>query len=253
MFIRMSFMTLLAYRANFINSLLSTLLWGCFLFVSMFLLTSQSPISYGFKQLELMLVVSVYSIIIGIFHTVFSSNFEKLSRKIRYGELDSLLMKPVDSQFFVSVGWVNITSVLRIVIGIVVSMYIIHLTGLTISLATLIVFIVLVSIGLVILYSLWMIVVTCLIWAPRASNLVQLMYSITGFSRFPKAMYQQFGFGFFLLFLPLSLVIFPSVNQLLQKLEPSDVGLAFFVALALLFMSRKFWNFSLRYYTSASS
>ena len=56
-------------------------------------------------------------IVVGIFHMFFSINMRRLSRIIRWGELDLILTKPLDSQFAVSFWLIDYTMILRIIMA----------------------------------------------------------------------------------------------------------------------------------------
>src|SRR3989344_7547774 len=90
---------LLAYRGNFLNSLISSLVWGAFSIVSILLLTAKTKSVFGWTREEIILLTCSYSMLIGIFHLVFSRNFEYFSRIMDLGQLDTFLLKPLDSQF----------------------------------------------------------------------------------------------------------------------------------------------------------
>ena len=59
---------LLAYRGNFMNSVLASLLWCAFSFVSILLLTSRSPDVFGWTRDQLMLLTAMYSVVVGVVH-----------------------------------------------------------------------------------------------------------------------------------------------------------------------------------------
>jgi ABC-2 type transport system permease protein len=107
--------------------------------------------------------------------------------------------------------------------------------------------------GVLLLYSVWFLAATITIWYPRLTNIVDVMYTFSSISRFPREMYQQLSWYIFLFLLPLTFIIVTPVRVLVGKLTPADtIGLVSFAAI-LFFLSRKFWRFALRFYTSASS
>src|SRR5574341_269965 len=110
---------LLASRANFTTNVISSVSWGLFSIFSIMLITGQANAIFGWRREEILLLTAIYSILIGVFHMLFSKNFERFSNLIYYGQLDGLLVKPVDSQFLVSFWLVNYTSIFRIVLGFV--------------------------------------------------------------------------------------------------------------------------------------
>ncbi|MBI2404672.1 ABC-2 family transporter protein [Candidatus Gottesmanbacteria bacterium] len=249
----MSLETLMAYRANFINSMGSSFAWGIFSFISIFLLTSKTTSVYGWKREEIILLTCAYSIMIGVFHTLFSRNFERMAEIINFAQLDTFLVKPMDSQFLLSMRWVNYTASTRVLLGIGFLFYFRRIIAIELNPLAIALFFVLLFFGLLLLYSIWFIVATFLIWSPRLSNLIELMYSVSGMTRFPGEMYKNASEYLFLFLLPITLIITTPIKFLVARASLFDVLSLLFFAAVLFVISRKLWKFALRYYTSASS
>lgn len=250
---KISLQTLLAYRGNFVNNLISTLSWGLFSFVSIYLLTSKASTVYGWTRDELILLTCGYQILIGIFHTLFSRNFERMAETINLAQLDSFLLKPLDSQFVLSMRWVNFLSLIRIVVGLGFSIYVLEHSTLPVSPWNVLFFAFLLGVSIILLYSIWYVVVTLIIWYPRMSNVVELMYSVSGMTRYPGEMYRNAMGPFFAFMIPIVIIMTTPVRALLSKVTLWDVSLLFVLAGMFFYASRKFWKFALRHYTSASS
>lgn len=251
--ITLNFATLMAYRGNFVNNFLSSLSWGFFSLYSVVLLTSQTQSFFGWKREELLLLNALYGVIIGFYHTVFSGNFERFSALIHFGQLDSYLLKPVDAQFLLTFWKFNFAATSRILIAFLYTSYLIGQLNIVISPLSVISFIALIVVSLTILYSLWFIASTLLIWFTRLSNIIELLFTITGSARYPQEMFREFSLYVFLFLLPLTFVITTPAKVLLQRIDLVTVAIFFSMAVFLVVLSRKFWKFALRYYTSASS
>lgn len=250
---KMSFHVLTVYRANFFNSMASSISWAMFSIISILLLTSRTNTIYDWTKTEILLLTCGYQILIGIFHTLFSRNFERMADLIEWGQLDALLVKPLDVQFLLSVSWVNQTSISRILLGFGMLVYIIITTGIQISVIEAVSFVVLLGIGVVLLYSVWFIVATFIIWFPRMSNVIELMYTISGIARYPGEMYQNALGSLFFVLLPIILIVTTPIKLLVSKGSFQETLLLLGFAIGCLSFSRVFWRFALRFYTSASS
>jgi ABC-2 type transport system permease protein len=250
--LKVNFMRLLVYRGNFFSTLLSSLGWGTLSIASMILLTTNVQMVYGWKREELLLLTGLYGVIIGTFHILFSRNFERLSRIIFYGELDGILLKPLDSQFSVSMWYVGYLTVFRVLMAAGFSMYIIYTYNIELQLINVISFFVLLVFSLLLVYSIWFLILTLMIWFPRLSNLVELLFNLNDLSRFPPEMYFQFKNVFIYLLIPYTFVLVTPLKTLLNKVLVGEIfGLLFF-SISLFILSRFFWRFALRSYTSAS-
>lgn len=242
---------LFAYRANFVNSVLSSLAWGIFSVLSIILLTSKTSIVFGWKREELYILAGCFSIAWGIFITLFSRNFDRFPRIINRGELDLILTKPMDSQFLLSFWIINYTSILRIIIGIIFVFYIAQKTGINIDFQQILGFCLLTIFGLSLLYSIWFLITGITIWFSRLSNITELLYSITSISGRPPEMFKEFSQYVFLFLFPLTLVVATPTRYLLGKGSFENITLLLLISVFFLVASRLFWKFALRFYTSA--
>jgi ABC-2 type transport system permease protein len=139
--LQLNFHALLSYRANLVNSAIASIGWGIISIVSMYILTAKNSSIYGWNRNELLLLTGVYSVSIGIFHTIFSRNFDRFSRVIHDGDLDGMLLKPVDSQFSLSFTLFNFMSVTRLLIGLSFTIYILFLLHVQLTIMSLLGFI----------------------------------------------------------------------------------------------------------------
>lgn len=242
---------LLVHRANFYNSMLSSIAWAFFSILSIVILTTKTPQVFGWKREEILLLTAGFSILVGIFHMLFSRNFEKVSELIHFGQFDTLLTKPSDAQFLMSTRYINYTSLFRILAGIIMLEFLVYKYSIVVTFTSILGFVVLLLVGLVIDYSMWLLVITTTIWFTRLSNLPDFMYSFTSVGRFPQEIYKETMGYLFLFFLPLTLIITIPVKALLGRALLGEVLLIILFALALFLISRKFWLFALKHYTSA--
>jgi len=242
-----------AYRLNLLNTVLSSLIWGSFVFVSIFLLTSKTKSVLGWNREELFLLTANFSIMIGIFRIFILHNLDELARIIHTGKLDQYLLKPVDVQFWVSFRHANVGAVLRIPLSLMISIYILKLLETKTSFAEYLIFILLLLVGVIINYSIWFIAMTFIIWFTNLTNMKTLLTGIGGVTRYPKEIFDNTNLYLFLVFFPLTLVVSVPTKYLLGRASNSELYLLFSTALILFISARFFWKFALRYYSSASS
>lgn len=251
--LKVNFSSLVAYRSNFINNVVTSIAWGTFSILSVALLLTRTPTIFGWKREEILLLAATYSIFIGFFHMIFSRNFERMSRMVQFAELDYVLIKPIDSQFLLSVWLINFTSLFRVVVGIIFASILLSLLHIQPGISEITISIFLLFLGLLCLYSLWFSVTTLTIWFPRLSNIVDVMYTISSMSRFPREMFREFSAYLFYFLFPLMFIIVTPVKALLARASIFDF-MGLLVSVVILFgFSRWFWKFALRFYTSASS
>lgn len=253
MIIKINLASIFAYRANFYNSILITGGWGIISITSVLLLTSKTSSVYGWTRQELYLLTGLYSIMIGVFHTLFSASLERFARIISLGGLDSYLLSPVDAQLYLSTKNFRPISSLRIIIGSLFTFYVLQTFHVTFTLFSFFVFISLILMGVLLLYSFWFFVITLTIWNPNLTNLVDFLYNFSNLGRYPPALLIYSKNIILFILIPITLIASVPAHFILGKVTFLElVGL---VGFAFLFFvsSRLFWQFALKHYTSASS
>lgn len=248
----MNISSLVAYQGGFAAMMAGSIVWGSLQYVAVLLLTSKTQSVFGWSRNELIILTASYSFFWGIFHCVFARNFNRFSRIIDYAELDGILAKPMDSQFLLSFSVMNFTGLFRTVLGLGILVYVLSISHVIITLINVIGFLALGLCGLTLIYSFWYIVATLLIWQPRLSNMIELLYSVTGISRYPpQIIYEIKNYALFFL-LPLTFTMATPTKMLLNKVLWGDIATLLSFTVLIFFASRWFWKFALKYYTSAS-
>lgn len=250
--VRINGALLFAYRASFINGLISSFCWGAFNFVWIILLTHKGQSVFGWKSEELVFITVSYVIVTGFFYALSAHNFTNLARIIDRGELDGILLKPLDSQFQISLMRIAFGSLIRVVMGGIFIVWWAAHNGYSIGLFQVVGYLALLMVGIIILYSIWLLCMTCLIWYPNLGNLVELMFTFNGFARYPTELIQKSGIGALLIFFPISLICATPVKTLLQQNDWGNIGFLIGFGIGLFYLSRQWWKYALKYYTSAS-
>ena len=113
-------------------------------------------------------------------------------------------------------------------------------------------FVILSLLGLVILYSLSVILFSLLIWNPELSNLYSLIWDYLQASRYPREIFEGLNAFVFFIMLPVTFVVSTPVKALIQKALVGEIIWVCLIALATFFAARIIWRFSLRSYTSSN-
>lgn len=250
-FLQVSLSVFLSDRIRLISGIFSSIIWSTLVITIMVVLTSRSAMVAGWTRDELLLLSATYNMFFGIHYFLFNINFRKLSHIISSGELDTVLTKPIDTQFLLCFQQVDYTELTRTLFGMGMVGYVIVNMHMHISFISLLTGSILLLFSLCITYTVWFAILTLTIWLPHLSNLRDLLYALNGISRFPPQMFRNASNILFFALFPLTLVIVVPVKALLQKASSADILLVLFFSFFLVFLSRQFWKFALRFYTSA--
>lgn len=244
---------LITYRSSFFTRIFSSMLYTTYHVVSILILTNTISSVFGWTRNELLLLASTYSVFIGLFHAFISRNMQRLTEEIYLGKLDYLLVKPIDSQFSGSLWTVDFISFFRVGMGLLLTWYFIDILHLTITAQIVFFYIILMLVGICILYSIWLSVVSITIFNPRLSNVVDLLYHMSEFTRYPREMFQHVSVFLFSLLIPFTFILIPPTKILLNTFSVFQGFEAVLIGITLFFISRLIWMQSLKHYTSASS
>lgn len=240
------------YRANaignFIYSFLSIII--NIFFINIFF--SQVSSLNSWSKYEAFLLIGVFRVLLAVQATLFRGIF-MLPAYINKGELDLLLVKPINSQFFISLRFPRVMALLDVLPGIFIIFYAVLHMNLTVNPANILILIISLFFGSIIFYSIMFIIATFSIWLKGFYSLPDLFYIIREPLGIPIDILGKTT-SFVLTFVfPLAFIITVPVKVFLGK----DSIIYFFgngiIALLLFYFSIWFWNFSLKHYTSASS
>jgi ABC-2 type transport system permease protein len=253
LFVRASLQAALEYRANFAVSAFQSafwLLWGV-AGTLIFFRFGGSLGGWGFEQV--LLVVGMFRVFEGVIDGLLRPNITRIVEHIQRGTLDFILLKPVDSQFMASLREINLRTLPDIAVGLGLIVYgliaLRHSPGILAILA----FLLLVGCAVVMVYGLWMLLITTAFWFVRVENVAELFNAVYETGRFPVSTFSPAVRAALTFVIPIAfLTTFPAA-ALLGLLEPLYLALAPVLAVALLLASRAFWRVALRSYTSASS
>jgi ABC-2 type transport system permease protein len=249
---RTSIIADLEYRANFLTRIAIDIFWYLAQIMTFEVLFRHTSKIGDWNLPQMKVFLGIVFIADAIYMLIFSENFDQFSEKVRKGDLDLLLAKPVNSQFMLSLQKASTAALGNLTIAISWFTYaILQLPDF--QWIRLLWLIVLIPCGLVALYSVrFSIAATAVIFA-RSDNLQFIWYQIYRLGMRPDSIYVPWLKWLLLTALPVGVVASVPARAIL---EPPQLGLFIWVVILaslLIYLSNKFWNFALRFYSSASS
>ncbi len=251
-FARASFIAELEYRANFIIRIITDIFWylaQIFTFETLFLHTKLIG-SWSVEQTRVFLGLVFVSD--AIYMVFFHDNLDRMTERVRKGDLDLLLAKPVNSQFMISTQYFAVALLGNLLIA--VAWFSWSLSQLpNFEALRLLWLLLLIPAGVLSLYSIRFMVAATAIIFTKADNIQYLWYQTYKLGLRPDSIYAPWLRLFILTVLPLAAVASVPARALL---DPPELVLFAWVTVwsaALLLISNRFWRYALRYYSSASS
>ena len=252
-FLHTSLASELEYKTNILIDLITALLslTGSIFLLSIFFQNNSNIGGWEFEQA--LIIQGIYTILNGVTNTWFNPNLTEIVKHIREGTLDFVLLKPIDSQFFISLKKVNPSGFLEIILGFFLLLYCIKINQIDLNLIFFTLSMITIICSISILYSLWFFISTTTIWFVKTWNATEVLRSFLYIGRFPL---NSFSFSlriFFSVFIPIAFITTIPSEVFLGFSQLWKILLEVIVAMVFIFTSRKFWLFALKFYTSASS
>ncbi len=253
--LRNSLIREMSFKANFILWMLVEVLWFCGQIFFFGIIFGQVDRIGDWTKWEVVLLVGTHQMIAQVFQAFFFTNVSNVPELVRTGKLDSLLVLPMDSQFAVSTKQFGLDSVLNALLGgavVIVSLVQLHVMP---SAVSLLLYMIAVVFGVAIHYSIMLALAAVSFWIIRAQGLVYGYFNFLNIARFPDVIFPRlfrFVFGWII---PVIIVANIPARLLIKPLgQPGWLMLQLVVAGSIaLTLSRIFWLFALRRYSSASS
>lgn len=251
----------MTFRGNFITEIITRAFWFAAQLVLFDVIYRHVTTIDDWTRPQYFAFMATGMLINAIVEALFMPNCAELSELIRKGDLDFLLLKPIDTQFLVSFRTIEWAMINQILMAGVLLWYAIDRSHTTVTLGNAVMYLLLLIVGVAFFYSLMIVLASTSVWFGRNQGLYDFWFYVTVFARYPQSIYHRpgvgeviwFGFSFII---PILLVVTVPARVLLGKtLEPNWwVGLlAPAITCGLLFVSRRVFNWSLNHYRSASS
>lgn len=260
-FARNSLIRDMTFRANFIVEVISSMSWMVMNLGFYLLIFNYTGNIGGWEKNQFFVFIATTMLINSLVQTFFMPNAQELSELVRTGGLDFALLKPVDTQFLISMRKMSWSSLGNFFVALLLLVYsVMRLEDGPPSLVAAVLYPVYVLTGVLILYSVMITLAATSIWLGRNQSLYDFWFYITNFSRYPMQIYDgRFGTPLrwtFTYLIPVLVVINVPAGLMAQPLEKQYWWLAAFALLATagsLLASRWVFQRALGSYRSASS
>ena len=241
----------LEYRLNFLiagGTSIANLAGSIF---GLFLFYRNDYTFQGWSWQEAIIVLGIFTLLQGFSTTFLVPNLNRIVEQVEQGTLDFVLLKPISSQFWLSMRVVSPWGIPDILFGIILIIYAGIPLGLTFSdyLASIIP----IFFGVLILYSLWFMLGATSIWFVKIYNVTEVLRGLLEAGRYPMVAYPAVYRFFFTFIIPVAFLTTVPAEAMLDRSQIGWIIGSGILAVMLLLISMVFWRFALRFYTSASS
>lgn len=252
-FAKISVMAEMEYRLNMVIKVISDVIWYCTQLSIFEVLFYHAPVIAGWTIHSMRVFMGVLFLVDSLYMILFNENFEQSSTLVRKGELDFILVKPVNSQFMYSFRKVNTVYFINMMIVLTyLTWAILHLETQPTWSQFVATFFLIIG-GLCVLYSLRFFFAALNVVFTNATSLTYVWYQFYRLGTRPHALYPPWLRWCVLTIFPVALISSVPATNLVHGLDVGLVFGAFAIAATLVFLTTRFWRFVLRRYSSASS
>jgi ABC-2 type transport system permease protein len=253
--LRNSLIREMSFKANFVLWMVVEVLWFCGQIFFFGIIFGQVDRIGDWTKWEVVLLVGTHQMIAQLFQAFFFVNLSNIPELVRTGKLDSLLVLPLDSQFAVSTKQFSLDSVINGLLGGIVVLVSLSRLGIVPSATSVAIYLVALGFGVAVHYSIMLSLAAVSFWIVRAQGLVYGYFNFLNIARYPDVIFPRlfrFVFGWII---PVVIVANIPARLLIKPLgQPGWLMFHLVMAAAISFwLSRIFWRFALRHYSSASS
>jgi ABC-2 type transport system permease protein len=240
------------YRWDFLVDGIISLFWAFTAIVPLFVVYGNQRAGIpGWSFGEALVVTGWFILLQGILDGAINPGLAAVIDHIRKGTLDFVLLKPADAQFLVSTSRFYLWRVFSIVSAFVIFGVAFHELGHGPAVLGVVESVALLGAATLLLYSLWILIVSAAFFVVKVDNLTYLFSSIFDAARWPSSVFRGALRTLFTFVIPLAVMTTFPAEALLGRLELPTLFGAMLGALCFAGLARWAWIKSIGHYSSA--
>jgi ABC-2 type transport system permease protein len=252
-FFRTSVQTDMEYRADFFTRIVASLLGLLATAGALSIAYHYTPALKGWTFPQALVLLAVYYLMDGLIEMFIAPNMRQVMAQVREGTLDFVLLKPVPAQFLASFRTINVWRIVNVLVGAGLTLYTIGRLSLSVRPPQALAFGVTLAAGMMVVYSVWLVLVTLTFWFVRIENIEQIVWQAFETGRYPIEIYPAWLRGALTYVIPVAFIITVPAQALAGRIGGGRVAVAVVVATGAVLLSSAFWRFGLKHYTGASA
>ena len=243
----------LAYRADTIINILLNLMWLGWELLSLSIIFNNTTTIGGWGFPQLVALLGVFRLVNTMMIALIWPNTEKFNQSIRDGSMDYTILQPVNSMFLVSFSRITVWRVWDLMLAIVLISVGIHLSGDSVTLLQILSFILLAISGLIVVYSLWIVLIALTFWFTKFDNNVTIMQALLDSGRYPVTVYPIWLRIIVTYIIPIAVATTVPLQALRGDLNLSRILVFVGIGIASFLVATQVWKAGLKRYSGASS
>jgi len=252
-FLKVNVQMSLAYRADTVVNILLNLMWLGWELLSLGIIFSNTETIGGWGFGELIALLGVFRLVHTLMIALIWPNTEKFNQSIRDGSMDYTLLQPVNSMFLVTFSRITVWRAWDLILATVLIVIGVNMSGDTTTLSNIMTFILLTVSGAVVIYSLWIVLISLTCWCTKFDNHVTVLQALLDAGRYPVTVYPAWLRILVTFVIPIAVATTVPLQGLRGDLTLPRVLLFIVIGIASFLVASRVWKRGLKQYSGASS
>ena len=252
-FLKVNIQMALAYRADTLVNILLNIMWLGWELLSLNIIFSNTTSLGGWGLGELVALLGVFRLVNTMMIALIWPNTEKFNQSIRDGSMDYTILQPINSMFLVTFSRITVWRIWDLVLAFVLIIVGVNMTGDTITALHILTFILLALSGMIVIYSLWIVLIALTFWFTKFDNNVTILQALMDSGRYPVTVYPAWLRIIVTFIIPIAVATTIPLQALRGELTINQIFLFFAIGVACFWIAIRVWKAGLRRYSGASS
>ncbi len=239
------------YRVSFLFSIIANFADFTFGFLQYIVFFSAAKSIAGWNNDEILTLYAVFMCIFSLHFILLYPNLIEMGEMINRGSLDLLLTKPINSQLVLSFRRISLEELGSLGASAFLLLWLIWRGAISLSVAVMTQFFSAMLVSMVLVYSLFMILMSLAVRLEKLENMSQLMWSLFSFCRYPAEIYPGWLKHLFYSLFPIAFVSTVPASAIIGRLSWQTSFTGTIMAMIALVASTLLWKHTIRAYTSA--
>src|SRR5271166_4887270 len=179
----------LAFRGNFLVKVSVEVLWLGIMIAFYRTVFARTSNVAGWSEPDYFFFVGCYFALNGLVETLFFENCNEFAELVRTGDLDFLLLKPIDEQFLISLRRIDWGTAPNVLMGAILMVIALWQNGWEFSLLRVLTFFLTFTCATAIAYSFMLLLTSLSVWMVRNQSLMEMWWLFSSVARYPKEIF----------------------------------------------------------------
>jgi len=252
-FLKVNIQMALAYRADTVVNILLNIMWLGWELLSLSIIFSNTTTLGGWGLGELIALLGVFRLVNTMMIALIWPNTEKFNQSIRDGSMDYTILQPINSMFLVTFSRITVWRIWDLLLAITLIAVGINITGGTVTALHILTFMLLAVSGMIVIYSLWIVLIALTFWFTKFDNNVTILQALMDSGRYPVTVYPAWLRIIVTFVIPIAVATTIPLQALRGELGLQQVLIFLAIGVLSFWVATVVWGAGLKRYSGASS